>query len=198
MSAQPRTHTRPQRGEERIAQNLEERISLFRPSRSRFTATTSSRQKNKKPRTWTCEFVCLSNRDAIKTPTGEEKVVLKRAGLGNKKIQFCLDGSEELFTKKLFSEEGFNKLRDCGGFELLRCQSNCRLIEIISSKYTPESLRSIIGGQSKIYIRPIQANLSMSASPVAQIANTSEIKEKCRFCEKDILITDLRDHLKGL
>ncbi|VDI17898.1 Hypothetical predicted protein, partial [Mytilus galloprovincialis] len=98
--------------------------------------------------------------------------------------------------KKLFSEEGFNKLRDCGGFELLRCQSNCRLLEIISSKYTPESLRSIIGGQSKIYIRPIQANLSMSASPVAQIANTSEIKEKCRFCEKDILITDLRDHLK--
>ena len=55
---------------------------------------------------------------------------------------------------------GFQQLKDAGGFELLQCQSNCRKLSMITCPWTVKDLKANLGTQSKIYVRPIQHNLS--------------------------------------
>nr|XP_034308834.1 uncharacterized protein LOC117683540 [Crassostrea gigas] len=83
--------------------NQHEIRALFRPVRGS-TSTSGRIKKQKKRRTWTCEFICLSETDAMKVPTREEKLALVKAGLGSKKIQFNADDTEELFQQKLIEE----------------------------------------------------------------------------------------------
>ena len=86
---------------------------------------------------------------------------------------------------------GFPQLKECGGFELLRCTANCRDLSVISCSWNAKDLRSSLGGrQGKIYLRPIQKSLS---TLVAQIQ--CEVKEKCHMCNQEILVRRLRDHL---
>ena len=110
-------------------------------------------------------------------------------------MQFYVDDTEEIFRQKLVSDEGFRRLNEIGGFELLRCQSNCRLLEPINVKWTPESLRSTIGCQAKLFIRPIQRCLSLES--VVQISSPLQLKEKCILCKNDFTITELRAHLEN-
>jgi len=60
----------------------------------------------------------------------------------------------------MLGSDGFPALKDFGGFELLRCVPNCRLLEPIQVNIDVKSLKSAIG-QGKIFIRPIQRNLSV-------------------------------------
>ncbi len=83
------------------------------------------------------------------------------AGLGEKKIQVPdVDCSTEEFNEVLIN--AFRKLKDCGGFELLRCTSSTRDLELIQSPvcHSPRLLRNRIG-TARIYIRPIQTNLDI-------------------------------------
>ena len=72
----------------------EERTLLFQPYRSHPRHRGSGRpidtpaEKNKSSeskRSWTGQFVCLSDRNASRAPTSSEKQILKKAGLGLKK-----------------------------------------------------------------------------------------------------------------
>lgn len=173
--------------------NQHEIRALFRPVRG--TSTSGRIKKQKKRRTWTCEFICLSETDAMKVPTREEKLALVKAGLGSKKIQFNADDTEELFQQKLIGEDGFSKLSDCGGFEIMRCISNCRNLEVISFRRTPEVMKSFVGCQSKLYIRPIQRALSLEADNSLLTEASATITEKCCHCEQIIPIDELRDHV---
>lgn len=58
----------------------------------------------------------------------------------------------------------FPKLKDGGGFELLRCMPSTRDLEEIPSPacLSPRLLRSRIG-TARIYIRPIQVDLDIEA-----------------------------------
>lgn len=56
--------------------------------------------------------------------------------------------------------ESFPKLQDAGGYELLRVGSKHGQLEVIENGYTPEILKEVVH-QAKIYVRPIQRNLSM-------------------------------------
>lgn len=161
----------------------------------RGTSTSGRIKKQKKRRTWTCEFICLSETDAMKVPTREEKLALVKAGLGSKKIQFNADDTEELFQQKLIGEDGFSKLSDCGGFEIMRCISNCRNLEVISCRRTPEVMKSFVGCQSKLYIRPIQRALSLEADNSLLTEASATITEKCCHCEQIVPIDELRDHV---
>ena len=49
---------------------------------------------------------------------------------------------------------GFPQLKNCGGFELLRCVSNCRVLESIEYAMAIKTGKTSVG-QGKIYIRPI-------------------------------------------
>ena len=63
---------------------------------------------------------------------------------------------------KNFIGASFPKLKDCGGFELLRCLPNSKSLDPVSAKMlqSPRMLKSIIGS-GRIFIRPIQQNLSL-------------------------------------
>ncbi len=63
--------------------------------------------------------------------------------------------------------ESFPKLRDCGGFELLRCIPCSRNLDVISSPvcHSARLLRSRIG-TARVYIRPIQLDLDIEEFPV--------------------------------
>ena len=119
---------------------------------------------------WTHDFCLLSGRDAQTTPNREEMEVLRRAGLGKKKIVFPNRKADhgELSSK---IESEYLKLKDGGGFELLRAiggGSGVRPLQPIpfgSSGYSIPYLReSVCVGQAVIYIRPIQ--LDLNSSPI--------------------------------
>jgi hypothetical protein len=163
--------------------------SLFRPSRTRIQHATTAGSK-KKARTWTGQFVCLADRNASKVPSSSDKVNLQRSGLGKKSIQFYLTDSEKNVRDKLVVE--FEKLSGAGGFELLRCQSNCRHLDKLDCRWDVNSLKMNIGSQAKIYIRPIQADLDVN--PVEDLDN--QIKDTCSICNMDFPINNLRQHVQ--
>ena len=59
----------------------------------------------------------------------------------------------------------FPKLAEGGGYELMRTKQNnnreLRVIPPLSDGYTAEYLKAIVG-QAKLYIRPIQKDLSIA------------------------------------
>ena len=77
----------------------------------------------------------------FQVPTNTEKQALTEAGLGIKRIQFDLEENENTVINKICSDivkedgetEGFPKLRDCGGFEILQCLPNSRDLVVIDS-----------------------------------------------------------------
>ncbi|XP_049329683.1 uncharacterized protein LOC125795229 [Astyanax mexicanus] len=115
---------------------------------------------------FTHNFFCLRGRKDCSVPSAFEKVNLSTAGLGFKKIHFpdrACDAQE--FQNQL--TKSFPKLQEGGGFELLRTSGMTRskTLEIIpcpESGYTPLYLTTEAGvGSSILYVRPLQANLSM-------------------------------------
>ena len=145
-------------------------------------------------------FVCLADRLAFKIPNVNEKQILHAAGLGLKKIQLDMDDDEQMVLAKLCSNDlkdgetiGFPQLSDCGGFEMMVCTSSCRELTRIDSAWDAKSLKSVLGGgQSKIYLRPIQMSISTKAASEKKTKTT--LKEKCKMCDEEILLSELRAH----
>ena len=183
----------------------QERSLLFQANSTAGVRSASSgrgkKRKNSCPqRTWTVQFVCLSSRFAKKTPTTTEKSMLLQAGLGCKKIKLLADDTDEDVLNKLTSDAkdefgntlGFPQLRTCGGFEMLQCLANCRDLSVIGTSWSVRDLKSALGGQAKIYLRPIQKNLSTRSQEPKR--SESLLKEKCRWCQKPFLFSELREH----
>jgi hypothetical protein len=121
--------------------------------------------------------------------------------LGLKKIKLDLDDDEIKVKEKLISDVeedgvvvGFPKLRSCGGFEMMQCNSNCRNLTVIGVNWSAKSLKSCMGGsQAKIYLRPIQK--SLSTKPLHDEITESLIKEECHICHKEVYLRELRTHM---
>ena len=134
-----------------------------------------------------------------KTTTATEKKTLHQAGLGCKKIKLLVDDSEEAVLDKLTSDAkdeygstvGFPQLRTCGGFEMLQCLANCRDLSVIGSSWSVQDLKSALGGQATIYLRPIQKSLSTRS--IEPKSSGSLLKEKCRWCQRAFLFSELRE-----
>ena len=146
------------------------------------------------------QFVCLASRNASKTPTSAEKQILHLAGLGCKKIKLFAGDTEEAVLDKLTSDSkdeygnpvGFPQVRTCGGFEMLRCLANCRDLTVIDSSWSVQDLKSTLSGQTKVCLRPSQNNLSTRS--LGAKSSGSQLKEKCRWCQKAFLVSELRKH----
>ena len=110
------------------------------------------------------------------------------------------DDTEEDVLNKLTTDAkdefgntlGFPQLRTCGGFEMLQCLANCRDLSVIGTSWSVRDLKSAFGGQAKIYLRPIQKNLSTRSQEPKR--SESSLKEKCRWCQKPFLLSELREH----
>ena len=74
----------------------------------------------------------------------------------------------------------------------MHCIANCRLLEPLNCPMITKTLKSHVG-HGKLYIRPIQKNLSVISIP--QDVNDATLKEKCKFCQKEFLLQDLRNHV---
>ena len=110
---------------------------------------------------WRHKFVCLSDTEAERVPTGQsEKVVLEEAGLWEKTVCVDLESDKESFRSTILA--AYPKLCDGGGFELLRCHPNSRELVVIGPKVanSPKLLKRRVGN-GRVYVRPIQRNLSL-------------------------------------
>ena len=182
----------------------QERSLLFQPSSTAGRSGSSGRGKKRKnscpERTWTAQFVCLSSCFTKKTLTSTEKNMLLQVGLGCKKIKLLADDTEEDVLNKLTNHAkdefgntlGFPQLGTCGWFEMLQCLSNCRDLSVIGTSWSVRNLKSALGGQAKIYLRPIEKNLSTRSHGLKK--SESLLKEKCRWCLKPFLLSELREH----
>ncbi|XP_053383435.1 uncharacterized protein LOC123541168 [Mercenaria mercenaria] len=166
---------------------------LFPGFRYRSTSgrTTATKQKNKGG-SWTAQFFCLSSRDQVKTPTSTEKEILNKTGLGLKKIKVSNSSSEEDIIQMLQSEQGFTKLKDSGGFEMLRTLQNGRTLVAVPCPWNSKSLKMNVGSQARIYLRPIQRSLSVE--PVSDYEGPS-VKVACENCKVEFSVHDLRNHI---
>ena len=107
-------------------------------------------RKEKKGEGWTAQFVSMSDKDSLKTPTVEEKEILRKAGLGLKKIRLSNNDYESDVFEKLKTE--FSKLENAGFFELLRTYQNRRTLYILDGPWSSTELKSKVGPQAKIYV----------------------------------------------
>ena len=152
--------------------------SLFSPYGRETSSTSSSsvqslsagerRKRNTfffKRETWTHEFFCLADKDQMVVPSRSLKVQLQETCLGRKKV--CLNGTADATEVKTTLEESYPKLKEGGGFEILRrgpSLSELTLIPPPPSGYTVKFLRDSAGfGQAIAFVRPLQCNLNREA-----------------------------------
>jgi hypothetical protein len=128
-----------------------EQEGLFKKKRLSFTS-------------WNHKFVCLDGRDVDRVPTTQAaKLILEEAGLGEKTIVVPnVDCTPEEFHEVILS--AYPKLRDGGGFELLRCKPNSRELLVIGPRVsnTPKLLKRRVGN-GRVYVRPVQRDLELDA-----------------------------------
>ena len=123
----------------------------------------TKKQKVEKRVVWRHRFVCLAFRDQSRQPTTDaDKEELYQAGLGEKEIEFeSLDLSQLEFRELLYTS--FPRLKEGGGFQLLRGLPNSRAMELLSmAVHTSPSLLKQRVGNARTYIRPIQRDLDLT------------------------------------
>ncbi|XP_019853033.1 PREDICTED: uncharacterized protein LOC109582636 [Amphimedon queenslandica] len=153
-------------------------------------------KKKAKVPSWTHNFVCLARVEQDIVPDSSERAVLQIAGLGEKKIQFPVDADSYYVYDELIAS--FPKLRNCGGFELLRTHDRSKLlieIEVPPSGYTVAYLKPVVHN-AKIFIRPLQKDLSLEPEKDDWELPCS-VEEECMFCKEKISINVLRKHLEN-
>ena len=141
-----------------------------------------------------------------KIPTPTEKVVLQKAGLGSKKIKFELEVDKlSIYNQLTSSSSGnsqpgeltssYSQLQNCGGFELMKCIPNYKVLEPLEFKISAINLKAA-AGQGKIYIRPIQRSLSVlpTKSEVSS-SSASALKTKFVHCYKEYPLNVLLSHV---
>lgn len=130
-----------------------------------------------------------------KIPGANEKDVLRKAGLGYKKIKLDNDDTEESVIQKLMSptipEDGFPQLKQAGGFELTRTQQCGRQLTVIDSPWTSAALKSKVGPQARIYVRPIQNSLET----IPKESESGTVREQCATCRRSYLLNEMRTHV---
>ena len=112
---------------------------------------------------WEHTFVCLASKVQSSVPGPIDRGRLMQAGLGERLLSFVESDDAEMLHGDLL--QGFPKLREAGGYELLRtCDRNARYIDVIPpppSGYDVTYLKSV-AGQAKIYVRPLQKDLDLT------------------------------------
>ena len=114
--------------------------------------------------TWTREFCVLPDPDHDKTPSSQLSKTLREAGLGKTQLVFKSEDKHDDFEKKIY--RAFPRLKDCGGFTLLRCIQGgpCRpltKIDVLWKDVRVLRNKDLTGG-GVIYLRPLQRPLLLS------------------------------------
>ena len=146
----------------------ENRKRLKKEVSSIFSKKPKLSASDKRRVVWRHKFVCLGYRDQDRIPsTDAEKEELYQAGLGERELEFeSLDLNQAEYREKIL--EAFPRLRDGGGFQLLKGIANSRSMEVLSSAvHTSPGLLKQRVGVSRTYVRPVQRDLDLT--PLADI-----------------------------
>jgi hypothetical protein len=151
--------------------------------------------------------VCLANVDDTVVPS--DYSLLAANGLGKAKIELFESSNAIEIHEAILST--FPKLKEAGGYELLRTHANTKSLSVIFSPpegYTGYYLKSVLG-QAKCFIRPIQADLKISYSPTIEVPlflyfnfitefiwqiPESVPRVECNMCKEKIPMIILREH----
>ena len=171
-------------------------------------------KKGKRGNTWTHSWVCLSGTADDAVPDATERATLKMAGLGE--CRFPVDSSSTAQDLCSALEAQYPKLVEGGGFELLRAEEGCPrelvAIPIPESGYTVDYLKAIVHN-AKLYIRPLQSDLSLEPLPadvrpivcflkshvisvlivMQSVFQTPE--ELCKKCHRLVAVSDLKKNI---
>lgn len=124
------------------------------------------------------QHVCLAHPEDDVAPTSMDRATLKLAGLGKKKFPVDAHCTPHEFYDEILIQ--FPKLRDGGGFELLRfSEGGGKTLDVIphpKGGYSAEHLKAVVGS-AKVFIRPLQKPLDVQpeTSTVSKFVNTKFI-----------------------
>jgi len=145
----------------------------------------SSRRSRGRPLAskWKKDCVCLRETSQTRRPSAEERMQLARIGLGLEEVCFDCDGDAEHIHSALLAK--FPQLQTCGGYTLLRLSdsSSMDLIEIehpakgMSVRYLKDILN-----QAKLYIRPLQCDISASMETGKEVIMCTDCVYVCVCC----------------
>ena len=176
--------------------------NLYSKKRSSSTTTHTkfSSKKNrrssltKKEKTVTRKFVCLADKTQADVPTVQEKRELFLGGLGEKKIALPVDGEFPRLHAVLV--DSFPRLADAGGFELMYAEPGKRDLHVIPTGPQGNTVAYISQfiGQGRVYIRPIQCNIDITAAQVH--TDHTVFEELCNSCLQFVSMDKLREHMK--
>ena len=113
---------------------------------------------------WHHDFVCIAKTNQTKTPTSIEVGRLISAGIGKKHFSIYEDGDASDLHEQIL--KSFPPLAKAGGYELLRVgdqpgrRCDLEIIPVPPKGYTATYLKEVVR-QAKVYIRPLQQNLSL-------------------------------------
>ena len=101
--------------------------------------------------------MCLASPKQLFVPDSGERAILQTAGLGEKRIALDLHSEGwEIYEELQFN---FPKLKEAGGFELLRVPEcggkSLQMVAMPETGYTVEYLKAVVHN-AKIYLRPLQ------------------------------------------
>ena len=121
------------------------------------------KSKKKRVLTWTHTYVCLAECDDSVVPDSHYRATLKLAGLGEKRFAVDIYCTGQEFYDELLYQ--FPKLRDGGGYELLRVPEgggrDLDVIKVPEGGYNTEYLRAVVHS-AKVFIRPLQKALDLT------------------------------------
>lgn len=169
-------------------------------SRRQFRRAHNS-QHNTYTHTYTHTFCCLGRKDTHVVPNRVTKEHLQRCGLGERRLIFRgnQENSQE-FVESLFTS--FPKLRDAGGFELMRISGTTRsrqlaVVPCPNDGYTVSYLkdpRTMIN-HATLFVRPMQRNLSMEheSNEGPREDNTGPLIA-CLRCGGEFPFSQIRQH----
>lgn len=131
--------------------------------KQRARSNSTSAPPPPKRQQWTHRFLCVSSCEAKTAPRkGAERQLLMEAGLWDKSVSFPnIDCTPEEYREQL--QETFPKLKDAGGYELMKCIPNSNHLECLppSALMSPRNTQECVG-RSKVYIRPVQKDLDLT------------------------------------
>ena len=102
----------------------------------------------------------------------------------------------------------FPKLKEAGGYELLRTHEHSKSLRVTPEGYTGYYLKSVLG-QAKCFIHPIQNDLAIDYSPATEVIECHFINNylivllqipdsvphvECKKCKQMIPMIILHDH----
>ncbi|XP_013417019.1 uncharacterized protein LOC106178413 [Lingula anatina] len=146
--------------------------------------------KSEKGKTFSKTIIVLNEPNVDYSPTGEYRTRLIKNHLWKEKVKLPCGGSKDDLQEVLLTT--FRQLAGIGSIELLKAADGSRTkLEVFSSGFCECDMLKIVTS-GRIYIRPIQRNITLK-EPDDEVVEY----DTCLSCHRLVKVTDLRRHIEN-